>query len=339
MGAKGPRDLGPYQVLRRVARDRWSETLEALGPAELAERPERPTGAPYRNPRGEHGADDRQHEGSASWPCLLRGVRQDIVEAERLAGLLRLAGRVAPRLRHPHLVDARHCEELGGRVFLVSTRHGGRPLSHVLRQAQRCARPLPRALALHLVHCLALGLEHGHGVELDGQRLVHGAVHPQHVLLGDDGSVRLKDFAESVVRRELALPELTSMHGGYLSPEQIKGQPLDARSDIFALGVLLYHLICQRPPFQRSSTLRTLAAVATGPIRPPRRELPDLSGKLEAVMLRALERERERRYLAAASLAARLEEELAREPTVGAAELAAWLGDLHDDVAAAPSVV
>ena len=130
------------------------------------------------------------------------------------------------------------------------------------------------------------------------------------------------------MRRELALPELGSTRGGYLSPEQIKGHALDARSDIFALGVLLYHLVCQRPPFQRSSTLRTLSAVGRAPVRPPTREVPNLSGKLEAVMLRALERERERRYLRAATLAARLEEVQDRELAAGPPELTAWLREL-----------
>ena len=161
--------------------------------------------------------------------------------------------------------------------------------------------------------------------------LVHRDVKPANVLLCGDGRVKVADFgiAKAVADADLTQPGLMVGTAKYLAPEQVRGDPVDARTDIYSLGVLLYEMLCGRAPFAGDSdTTTALARLHRDPLR-PRQVRPGIPRALEDVVLRAMAREPADRYPSASDLRAAL---LAAGATPGAEA-----GDDATYVAAAPT--
>jgi serine/threonine-protein kinase len=211
------------------------------------------------------------------------------------------------RLSHPHLVEVLDSGEHHGTPFMVMEVAAGRPLSHLL-----ASRPLPAPRAVGLARQLLAGLHHAHtgGV-------VHRDVKPENVVLleGDADFVKLVDFGLARIVRGVAADEtlLTARDmvmgtPSYMPPEQVQGQAIDRRADVYAVGVVLYQLLTGRKPFEHDEPLEVLKMQIHSPPPPPR-SLPGvaaLSAALEAAVLRALEKQPARRFGTAQEFAAAL---------------------------------
>ena len=147
----------------------------------------------------------------------------------------------------------------------------------------------------------ALAHMHSHGV-------YHGDVRPFSILLSED------------LAPVLLLPEPTAVRVGaagapaYMAPEQLEGQRLEGRSDIYSLGVVLYEMLCERPPFVASTIWERLRRVRDEPPIPPRQLVPAIPAQLEAICLKAMANRVSDRYTTAADLAADLRDWLAAKP-------------------------
>ena len=147
----------------------------------------------------------------------------------------------------------------------------------------------------------ALACAHTHGV-------VHRDVKPANILLRDDGHVKVADFgiAKAGAGHDLTRTGVVMGTAKYLSPEQVSGHPADAGSDIYALGIVLYEMLCGAPPFVGDTELSTAVArltAAPGSLRDRRQDLPR---SLEAVVLRSLARDPAARYQSAEEMRASL---------------------------------
>jgi len=143
-------------------------------------------------------------------------------------------------------------------------------------------------------------LDHAHrrrGARGEALRVVHNDVSPANVLLGFDGSVRLIDFgiAQAALRERSAAGILRGKFN-YLSPEAVRGGPLDRRSDVFSLGVVLHEMLTGEKLFSTRSDLATLAAVYDADVPSPSARRREVPAGLDAVVLRALAREPEQRF-------------------------------------------
>jgi serine/threonine-protein kinase len=223
--------------------------------------------------------------------------------------------RLLAEVRHPNVV---HVHELGdedGELFLVMEYIDGESIAGLLKRLWSRDEELGPALAAHLIAEACAGLHAAHelrGPDGTPRALVHRDVSPQNVMITYAGQVKVLDFGIAHANDRLARTQAGYVKGRceYMSPEQCLGQPLDRRSDIFSLGVLLYELSANRRLFKRSNELATLKAITEEPIRPPSSAVSGYPPSLEAICLRALARNRDDRYATAADMRSELAHEL-----------------------------
>ena len=229
----------------------------------------------------------------------------------------------AARLRHPNVVTILDVGEQGGQFYIAMELLTAGSLRALLQHAER---PIGVARGVELLRQAAEGVHAGH---LSG--IVHRDVKPENVLLaaaGADVTARVADFGLT----RLAESGLTL--GGnvffgspaYMSPELCKGAPLDARSDVYSLGVVLYEVATGLPPFQVTVLGDAVQKHISAPPPPPRSVAPDLPVSLEAVILRCLAKRPDDRYASAADLAVALGTVLRELPAAPQVPAVVWRG-------------
>jgi hypothetical protein len=208
------------------------------------------------------------------------------------------------RIRHPHVVAVHDSGQDRGTPYLVLDLVEGESLRRRLRRAG----PLPPAEAATVAAKVARALQHAHD-----QGVLHRDVKPDNVLLDADGEPRLTDFGlarwlEPDERTQVSVSGVVMGTPGYLPPEQARGQRdrIDARSDVFGAGALLYALLSGEPPFPASTVFEVLS-VLERPAADVRTLRPEVPGALADVVSRALALERDDRYPTAGALADALE--------------------------------
>ncbi len=244
--------------------------------------------------------------------------------------------RVVAGLGHGNIAQVFDFGEVNGQYFLAMELVNGQPLSKVLARARRAGLAgLPTQLALHVASQICDGLDYAHRATDEQHRplgLVHRDVSPDNVLISWEGEVKIIDFG--IAKATSAVAERTSpgtLKGKYpyFSTEQARAEPdLDARSDIFAAGVVLYEMLCGRRPYEGELHV-VLPKIIHAEYDRPRAVNPALSGELEEAVLTAMAPDREDRYPTAQAFADRLRELLYSEnPRFSPqllAQLLAWL--------------
>jgi serine/threonine-protein kinase len=259
-------------------------------------------------------------------------------------------GELGLRLRHPNIIETLEVGETstvagpGGapgagpgaavEPYLVLELLRGRALIEVLRAAGRVHRPLPLGFVVRAVLDAARGLAHAHALaDEHGHALgvVHRDVTPHNLFVCADGTVKVLDFgiAKAQTQRHQTRRGIIKGKFAYLSPEQIRGQPLDARADVWSLGIVLYELLTGGPLFRGSNEAETLHRILSFEIPAPESLRRDVPPGLGAIALRALQRDRDRRLPSAAALAESLEAVAAAE---GIASRAASVKSFVDEI-------
>ncbi len=219
--------------------------------------------------------------------------------------------RLAARLHHANIVQVIELVEADGRFALVMELVRGRDLARVVERCRELGVRLGLARAVGLGLEVAKALAYAHRLSVDGapMGLVHRDISPANILVSYEGEVKLADFGIARVTGRLDLTDPGTVKGklAYMAPEQARGAPLDARADLFALGVVLWELCAGRRLFARESEAATLAALLEpGPVGPPSAWNEAVPPALDAIILGALERDPERRTGSAEALRAAL---------------------------------
>jgi serine/threonine-protein kinase len=258
--------------------------------------------------------------------------------------------RIAARLNHPNIAQIYDLGVQGKDYFLAMEHVAGYNLAEVQGQAHAASQPLGPDLVTYVVSRICRGLQHAHDLkDSEGRHLgiVHRDVSPQNVIVSFAGEVKLVDFGIAKATALAAETQAGLLKGkyAYMSPEQCRNEPVDARSDLFSVGIILYELLCRRRLFRRQSEFATMRAVLEDPIPPPSAVADDVPDALEEVVMRALQRSPADRYPDAQSLEHDLEQAAAENGwklgSPAAAEYMARLYPLTNQVvveSGAPSV-
>jgi tetratricopeptide (TPR) repeat protein/predicted Ser/Thr protein kinase len=211
----------------------------------------------------------------------------------------------AARLKHPGIVSVYETGRVDGVPYLSMEYIDGKPLDRL--------GALPPRRVASLLRDVALAVQHAHD-----QGVLHRDLKPQNILVDAAGRACVTDFGlarEIEGGKSLTLTGMVVGTPAYMSPEQARGEKdLDGRSDVSGLGAVLYELLAGRPPFAGQTPVDTALAVINQDPVPPRRLKPDVPADLEAVCLKAMEKDRERRYPSARALAEDLQRYSEGEP-------------------------
>jgi serine/threonine protein kinase/tetratricopeptide (TPR) repeat protein len=223
--------------------------------------------------------------------------------------------KLAVSLTHPNIVQVFDLgrvqdEETGEEsTFIAMELVDGPDLAEMLkRRIEKHRRAFPPALAAYIVAEVAKALDYAHrrrGPQGQALGLVHRDVSPQNVLISFEGDVKLTDFGIAKVRAARRRTEAGVLKGkyGYMAPEQVRGEPIDGRTDIFALGVVFYELLAGRRLFRGATPIETLAMIEEVRIPDPKETIAGLPDSFVPVLRRALSRFPSDRYASAAEMA------------------------------------
>jgi serine/threonine-protein kinase len=258
------------------------------------------------------------------WLARQPGLRgfEKLVVIKRMVGALEddsehvemflAEARLAAGLTHPHIVQIFELGEADGSFFIVMEFVDGETLSTVWKEARKRGFGLSDALACRLVAWAAEGLHYAHTrVDDQGQVqcIVHRDVSPQNLLVTMDGSLKVVDFGIAKIASQATMSGKLKGKLAYMAPEQARSEPVDARADVFSLGVCLFELLARGRLFPSMEELELLKKVMTleqFPRLSDRR--PDIAPDLEAIVAKAMAAKREDRFQSARELQLALED-------------------------------
>lgn len=219
--------------------------------------------------------------------------------------------KAAARLRHPNIVVIHDVGHYDGIYYIVMEYLEGRTLKQLIEQEG----PLSTERAAAVVGQVAAALDYAHQ-----QGVVHRDVKPANIFVGKGDQVTLTDFGIAKAASDSEQLTRTGMLMGtpeYMAPEQAEGGPVDHRTDLYALGIVLYQMLAGRVPFRSTTPHATLHAVIYEAPPPPQQLNPALSSAVEAVILRAIAKQAGQRFQSGAQLAKALRAALASQPIRG----------------------
>lgn len=248
---------------------------------------------------------------------------------------LKREARAASALNHPHICTIHDVDEHEGRQFLVMELMEGETLKHRVK-----GKPLPLEEVLDLGIGVADALEAAHG-----KGIIHRDIKPANIFVTERGQAKILDFGLAKAPGKIT-PEASDLLGrttgdseevltspgsaigtiAYMSPEQVRGEKLDARTDLFSFGVVLYETATGTKPYCGETSGVVFEAILNRVPVPPHRLNPELSAELERIILKALEKDRNLRYQHAAEIRTDLER-LKRDTELGQTVAAAIGGD------------
>jgi serine/threonine-protein kinase len=237
-------------------------------------------------------------------PVVLKRMLPELAQQETYRQMFAQEARLMATFGHGHVVSALDYGVEDGAPFLVLEYVDGVDLGRALA----VKGPLTPALVQHLGLCLLSALEHVHGLRDtrgEGLGIVHRDISPANVLLGRTGDVKLADFGIAKGLRSPARTAPGSTRGRlrYMSPEQLRGGPLDARADLFSLAVLLYEVAVGQSPFAATTDAQLLFAVREARLVPPEALVRAAGPELANVLHRAMRAHPAERYASAAEMA------------------------------------
>jgi serine/threonine protein kinase len=278
-----PVPFGKYYLLGLIARGGMAEVYRA-------------------RPRPADGSSE-----PAKQLLAIKVMRPQLAREARFVDMFNREGQLALMLRNRCIVETTEIGRIEGRHYIAMEYIGGRDLTQVLRRCQESNQRIPVPHAVYIAARIAEGLDFAHRLtDQDGRPLniVNRDVSPSNVRLSYDGDVKLLDFGIAQ-----ALMKFTSEIGvlkgkfSYMSPEQIRGMPLDARTDVFSTGIILHEMLTTEKLFRGDTEFALMEKVRKAEVPPPSNFNRRVTPEIDAIVLKALARDVADRYQSASHLA------------------------------------
>ena len=243
---------------------------------------------------------------------VLKQILPRYATNQRFVQLFLDEAKLAASLHHPNIAEANDLGEQDGTYFFTMEYVHGQDVRSILRRTERMRKQVPIELVLQIARAVASALHFAHEWrQVDGSLLgvVHRDVSPSNILVGYDGAIKLADFGVAKASSSSVRTRTGTLKGkvGYMSPEQARGAPIDRRSDIFSLGVVLWELLALRRLFKADNDLATIQSIITAPPPALATIRTDCPTAVEAIIRRALEKDPATRYQTADELQSSIE--------------------------------
>lgn len=268
-------------------------------------------------------------EGGFSRLVAVKVLHPHLAEQEDFVAMLLDEARLAARIHHPNVVPVVDLQSDGAQRYIVMDYVEGCALSDLLRRHRAV---LPLGIVITVVRDALNGLHAAHTLTDESGaplNLIHRDVTPQNILVGVDGMARLTDFGVALAQARIHHTRQRELKGkiAFMSPEQVRGLPLDHRADIFSLGCSLWLALTGQSLFLAANDAATLSNVINKEIPPPHKLNPKVPEVLSTICLRALDRDPNKRWSNAAEMAEALgHAALACDLVASRREVGGWIG-------------
>lgn len=235
-------------------------------------------------------------------PVVIKRIRSELSKQPAFVRMFLNEARLAAQLNHPNIVQIHDLGKVEDSYFIAMEYLFGRDTRKVVPMAESLGISFPMVYALKIASSVCEGLHYAHQkVDLYGSPLniVHRDVTPENIFVCFDGTVKVLDFG---IAKATNRAEQTTRAGelrgklSYLSPEQCLGKPVDHRSDLFSLGAVLYEWLTGFQLFSGESEVAVMRGIVEGKVYAPSYFRADIPEPVEAILMKALERDRDKRY-------------------------------------------
>jgi eukaryotic-like serine/threonine-protein kinase len=242
----------------------------------------------------------------------IKCMRPQLAKEARFVEMFIREGKLALLLEFENIVHTLEIGRSEGRYFITMEYVSGRDLTQLLRRCQEMSRRIPVPHAIYIASRVCRGLHYAHTrTDAEGRLLniVNRDVSPSNVRLSYDGEVKMLDFgiAQAMLKFTSEIGVLKGKFS-YMSPEQIRGMPVDARTDIFSTGILLHEMLTTEKLFRADSEFDLMEKVRSAAVAPPSKFNRRVKANLDAIVLKALAREPMDRYQTCEDFADALDE-------------------------------
>lgn len=309
-----PVRLGKYRLLRQLA-------VGGMGEVYLA-RQEGPAGF--------------------SKAAVVKRILPHLAKEQSFVEMFLNEARVAALLSHPNVVQIFELGEVDGTWFIAMEFIHGQTLRAAKRALKEQGRVFPPHLLAHIAAQALQGLQYAHtlvGPEGEPLNVVHRDLSPDNIMVGFNGQVKVLDFGIAKAASASSTTRSGAVKGkfAYMPPEQLLGEQLDGRADLYAMGVVLYELLTKQKPFTAATDPALVNKILNTLPQSIADAAPGVPSALTAIVDRALSKDRTQRFASAAEMAEALEAFVATGPPVTTSTLVAFWGELFKDAKDRPS--
>jgi serine/threonine protein kinase len=278
-----------------------------------------------------------RHRGAAGFQKLLviKTLLPHLCEDEEFIHMFQDEARISAQLIHPNICQTFEFDQIDGAWYIAMEYLRGEDVRRLWKAATVKGMSVPVPLICRIIADAAAGLDFAHALKDEHGEpygIVHRDISPQNILVTFEGGVKVIDFGVAKAQGRMTHTRTGALKGkySYMSPEQVNGEPVDSRTDIFALGIVLHELLTSLRLFKAESDVSTIERVKKAPIPAPSQLNPSLPKGLDGIVLTALERDVSKRYQTAQQFRLALEDWLVQERmSASSAHLAEFLKQVY----------
>ena len=283
----------------------------------------------------------RFSDGGFQMLLVIKRILQQYSENEEFIQMFIDEAKISVELQHPNIVKIYDFGKLHDNYFLAMECVEGKDLKSILRTLAKRRKLLPSEFAVYIAHEMCKGLDYAHKkADIEGSALgiVHRDISPSNILISYDGDIKIADFGIAKAQISVYNTKDGVLKGKfeYMSPEQASGKDIDFRSDVFSAGILLHEMLTGRRLFKTDSDIKTLEKIKAVDIDPPSARNPNVSARLDELVMKALSQDPTDRFKDAKEMQAALAQYLyPATPSITADQLSVFMQELfREDISA-----